>query len=68
MVAKPAAYEAAEQERIKREDALAQQYKSIGCAAVKAAAPYTYRSRPANDSSRDNGGIDGDIDKGRFID
>ncbi len=64
MVAKPAAYETAEQERIKREDALAQQYKSIGCAAVKAAAPYTYKSRPANDSGNERG----DIDEGRFID
>lgn len=64
MVAKPAAYEAAEQERIKREDALAQQYKSIGCAAVKAAAPYTYKTRPASDGSSEQG----DIDEGRFID
>lgn len=64
MVAKPAAYEAAEQERIKREDALAQQYKSIGCAAVKAAAPYGSKSKPTDDRSTDGS----DIDKGRFID
>ena len=32
--------------------------------AVKAAAPYTYKTRPASDGSSEQG----DIDEGRFID